>query len=373
MYRAYKTELDVNNAQKTNCLRHAGAARFAYNWGLSRKITAYQAGEKAPTAIDLHRELNALKKTELSWLYTVSKCAPQEALRNLDCAYDHFFRRVKQKKAGKKMKVGLPRFKSKKKGLGSFRLTGAIHVFEKSIQPPRLGVLRLKEAGYLPTNEVHILSATVSERAGRWFVSVQVELELPDPQPKEKPIVGVDLGISHLAVLSDGTVFENSHALKSSLERLRRLQRRVSRKQQGSANREKAVRRLSRAHVRVVNLRKHSLHQITTFLVRTKSGIVVEDLHVSGMMKNHALAQSIGDAGMAEFRRQLTYKGKWYGCEVKLASRRYPSTKRCSGCGEVKQKMGLGERVYRCPACGMVMDRDLNAAVNLEQCWTTQQ
>ena len=179
--RAFKTELDLNNAQKTACARHAGAARWAYNWGLARKIEAYQAGRKVPTAIDLHRELNVLKKTELAWMYAVSKCAPQEALRNLDQAFAHFFRRVKEKKAGKKIEVGFPKFKSKKNGLGSFRLTGAIHVFEKAIQLPRLGVLRLKERGYLPLEGVHILSATVSERAGRWFVSLQVEMEIPDP------------------------------------------------------------------------------------------------------------------------------------------------------------------------------------------------
>ena len=143
--RAFKTELDLNNRQETACARHAGAARYAYNWGLARKLEAYRSGQKVPTAIDLHRELNALKKTELSWMYEVSKCAPQEALRNLDQAYAHFFRRIREKKAGKKVKAGFPRFKSKKRCLGSFRLTGAIHVFEAAIQLPRLGRLRLKE------------------------------------------------------------------------------------------------------------------------------------------------------------------------------------------------------------------------------------
>ncbi len=134
----------MNHAQKTAGARHAGAARYACNWGLARKIEACKAGQKVPTAIDLHRELNALKKTGLAWMYDVSKCAPQEALRNLDQAYAHFFRRVKEKEAGKNIKVGFPHFKSRKNGLGSFRLTGAIHVFEKAIQRPRLGMLRLK-------------------------------------------------------------------------------------------------------------------------------------------------------------------------------------------------------------------------------------
>src|SRR6266702_485318 len=140
--RGYKTELDLNNKQKTACLQHAGTARFAFNWALTKKIEAYKKGEKVPTAIDLHRELNKLKKIELSWMYSVSKCAPQEALRHVDKAYDTFFRKVKLNKQRKyKGKVGFPKFKKKSKGMGSFRLTGAIKVFPDAIQLPRLGKL----------------------------------------------------------------------------------------------------------------------------------------------------------------------------------------------------------------------------------------
>lgn len=328
--RAFKTELDLNNAQKTDCARHAGAARFAYNWGLARKKETFSNGGKTPSAIDLHRELNALKQTELAWMYEVSKCAPQEALRDLDKAFAHFFRRVQEKQAGKNIQVGFPRFKSKKNGLGSFRLTGAIHVFDKAIQLPRLGLLRLKESGYLPVSGVHLLSATVSEKAGRWFVSLQVEMDIPDSEPIGKPVVGVDLGLNRMAQVSDGMYFENPRALKSSLRKLKRLQRVVSRRQKGSSNRQKAVKPLAKAHFRVSNIRKDALHQATTLLAKTKSAIVLENLNVSGMMKNHHLAQAIADVGMYEFRRQLEYKGAWYGCEVLLADRFYPSTKRCS-------------------------------------------
>ena len=154
----------LNNIQKTLCAKHAGAARYAYNWGLARKQAAYKAGEKTPTAIDLYKELNQLKKGELAWMYAVSKCAPQSALQNLD----HFFRRAKAKKTSKLTgKGGYPRFKSKKHGLGSFRLSGAMRVFERHIQLPRMGKLRLKERGYLPITGVKILSATVSEHAGQ--------------------------------------------------------------------------------------------------------------------------------------------------------------------------------------------------------------
>jgi putative transposase len=368
--RAYKTELDLNNVQKSACARHAGAARWAYNWGLARKIEASQNKEKVPTAIDLHRQLNDLKKSELAWMYAVSKCAPQEALRNLDQAYAHFFRRVKEKKAGRKVQAGFPKFKSKKNGLGSFRLTGAIHIFENAIQLPRLGRLRLKEHSYLPVEGVHLLNASVKERAGRWFVSVQVEMENPEPDPVEKPVVGVDLGILRQATVSDGTGFENPHALKSELRKLKRLQRVVTRRQKGSTNREKARKKLAKAHLRVANVRKNALHQVTSLLARTKSVVVLEDLCVSGMMKNHPLAQSIADVGFYEFRRQMEYKGHWYDCRIILAPRFYPSTKRCSRCGYIKAEMDLSERVYICAICGLTIDRDLNAAINLEQLTT---
>jgi putative transposase len=368
--RAYKTELDMNNVQRTVCLRHAGAARWAYNWGLARKMEAYRNGEKVPTAIDLHRELNVLKKGELSWMYEVSKCAPQEALRNLDQAYVHFFRRVKAKKAGKKIAAGFPKFKSKKNGVGSFRLTGAIHIYENAIQLPRLGRLRLKEHGYLPVEGVHILSASVSERAGHWFVSVQVEKEVPDPIASYRSVVGVDLGILALATFSDGTRIENPHALKNSLRKIKRLLRVVSRRKKESANREKAVRQLARAHLRVANVRKNALHQVTGQLAKTKSAVVLEDLNVSGMVQNHHLAQAILDVGFFEFRRQMIYKGQWYGCQVILADPFFPSSKRCSQCGHIQATLDLGTRVYICEHCGLMIDRDLNAAINLEQLTT---
>jgi len=183
---------------------------------------------------------------------------------------------------------------------------------------------------------------------------------------EQKPVAGVDLGINRMAQVSDGTYFENPRALKRSLTKLKRLKRVVSRRQKGNANRQKAVRQLARAHFRVANLCKDALHQATTFLTTTKSAIVLENLNVSGMMKNHHLAQAIGDVGLYEFQRQLEYKGQWYGCEVLLADRFFPSTKRCSQCGNEKS-ISLAERVYSCEHCGQVIYRDLNAAINLEQ------
>jgi putative transposase len=322
----------------------------------------------------LHRELNALKQTDVPWMYEVSKCAPQEALRNLDIAFAAFYRRCALKREGKLTgTVGYPRFKSKKRGLGSFRLTGAIHVGATAIQLPRLGRLRLKERAYLPltgtsgtsgTSGVRVLAATVSEHAGHWHVSVQVEQEQAVPANRG-PVVGVDLGVKTLATLSDGTLIANPKPLRRRMRKIKRLQRALSRKQMGSKNRAKAARALGKQHRVVANQRANTLHQLTTKLARTKSVIVIEDLNVVGMLKNHHLAQALGDVGFAEFRRQLTYKAAWYGSRVIVISRWEPSSKTCSACGWVDARLTLADRIFHCQSCGLVMDRDLNAATNL--------
>ena len=371
--RAFKTELDLTHAQAERCRQHAGCARKAYNWGLRKKIEAYKTTGKSPSAIDLHRELNILKKKPVEeggfpWMYESSKCAPQEALRNLDSAYKSFFRRCK---SGAKRK-GFPRFKSRKNGIGSFRLTGTVRVSDSSVQLPSLGELRLKERGYLPTEGVKVLSATVSESAGRWFVSLQVERELPKPTPKPAHVVGVDVGIKHLVVTSDGQTFDNPRALGKAQKTLRIRQKAISRKIKGSANRRKAVVRVARVHRRVANIRKDAIHKMTTAITKLASVIVVEDLNVSGMLKNHCLARALSDASLSEIHRQLSYKAKWCGAEFAKADRFYPSSKRCSGCGKVRETLSLSERTYYCknPVCGLVIDRDLNAAINLKM-WPT--
>lgn len=360
--RGYKTEIDPTDKQRTLLAKNAGAARYAYNWALEIKKKAMEAKEDIPTAMELHRRLNELKKSELPWMYEVSKCSPQEALRNCDLAFKNFFRKCKKKIKGKK---GFPRFKSKKNGIGGFRLTGTIKVLDQHIQLPRLGKIRLKENGYLP-KESKILSATVSEKAGRWFVSIQVE-ETIHEKYKPEAVIGVDLGIKILVVCSDGTFFDNPKAFRSRLSKLQRLSRRLSRKVKGSKNRKKAAKRLARLHYKISCIRKDTIHKITTFLTKTKSKIIIEDLNISGMLRNRKLSRSIADLGLFEFRRQLQYKGLWYACEIEVADRFYPSSKRCSSCGNVKEKLQLSDRTYRCTNCGNEIDRDLNAAINLEQ------
>jgi len=359
--RAYRTELDPNEVQRTLLVKSCGAARWAYNWGLQRKNEVHMMNQlpvphiKYPTAIDLHRELNLLKKTAVPWMYEVSKCAPQEALRDLDTALKSFF----------EGRAKYPRFKSKKLGLGSFTLTGSIAVSDRHIVLPRIGRLRLKERGYLPMDR-HVRAATVSEKAGRWFVSVAFTEDIETPV-NTGGIIGVDFGINRLATCSDGTAFENPKALTSCLQKVKRLHREVSRKRKGSANRKKATRRLATVMARTANVRKDALHQMTTRLARTNSVIVIEDLGVKNMLKNHSIACAIADVGWGEARRQLTYKTQWYGSRLVIAGRFYPSSKTCSGCGAVKDDLPLSVRVYDCETCHSKMDRDHNAAVNLSR------
>lgn len=365
--RAYKTELRLNNHERTMLRGCAGAARFAYNWGLRQKLDEYQATGRSPHYYELHRRLNALKQGELAWLYNYSKTIPQEALRDLDNAFDHFFRRVRQGE-----KPGFPRFKSRKRGIGSFRVWGSIRVERGRIKLPRLGWLRLKEKGYLSRHAgVKVLSATISERAGRWFIALQVVGEIGE-RAATGPAVGIDLGIAHLATTSDGRVFANPRALHQSLRRLARLNRQLHRRQPDSHNRAKTRARISRLHYRIACIRQDTLHQTTAAIVaKTKPDnqrpavVILEDLNVQGMMQNGKLARAIGDVGMAEFGRQMAYKCQWYGSRLMQADRWYPSSKTCSGCGRVQAELPLSQRVYRCPACGLVLDRDLNAARNL--------
>ena len=369
--RGYRVEVDLNNKQITLCLKHCGAARWAYNYAIRRKQENYKAGLKTPYAAHLHKEINLLKKDN-PWMYEVSKCAFQEGLRDADDGFKHFFRKCKLKKEGKhKGKCGYPKFKSRKKAIGSTRFTGTMKVYPDAIQLPRLGMIRLKEHDYLPMN-TKIGSATISENAGRWYVSICVHEEVKEPTRATGQAIGIDLGIKTLATLSTGETFDNPKALRKKINALKRASRKHSRKKKGSKNRRKAKQKLACVHVRIANVRKDALHKATGAIVaRTKpdcerpSVIVLEDLNVSGILKNHKLARACADVGLYEFKRQVMYKAAFAGVEVKLASRWYPSSKTCHSCGWVKEDLTLKDRVFVCEECGNVTERDYNAARNL--------
>ena len=218
----------------------------------------------------------------------------------------------------------------------------------------------------MTAGRVRISAATVRREADRWFVSLAVEAERDIPAGNgHGDTVGVDLGVLALATLSDGTVIPGPKALRRGLRKLRRLSRAHSRKRRGSGNRAQAGRRLARHHARVAALRRDHLHKLTTRLAKTHGRVVLEDLNVRGMLGNHRLARALADAGFAEFRRQLEYKCVWYGSELVIADRWFPSSKRCSRCGVVKAELSLPERTFTCEAGGLTIDRDRNAAINL--------
>jgi putative transposase len=354
--RAYRYEMVLNVQLRINLAKNAGASRFSFNWGLAQRIDLYNNSKKSTNAIEQHRIINKLKQTEYPWMYDVSKCSIQEALRDLDKSFGNFFRGIK-----KNSKIGFPKFK-KKGHRDSFRLTGTIKVQDDTIQLPRLGKIKLKEKTKVKGK---ILSATVTREADRWFVSVTVEEEIEDPKPVEGNSISVDVGLTHFATLSDGSKISAPKPLIKHLKILKRRSSQHSRKKLGSNNRKKSALKLARIHRKVRNKRKDFLHKESTKLAKTKSVIVIEDLNVKEMVRNKKLSKHIYDAGWSEFRRMLEYKTKWYGSKLILAPRFYPSSKICSKCGNRLEELSLKIREWQCENCQTIHDRDVNAAINL--------
>ena len=355
--KAYRYELDPNNSQKTVLFQNAGVARFTYNWGLEQRMTIFRTNQgpaRFTDAIKQHKILTSLKSTHFPWMYECSKCVPQEALRDLHRAFKNFYRNSK---------FGFPRFKRKGRH-DSFRLYGTIRIEGSKIQLPRIGKIRIKEKRK-KYYDGRILSVTIRRRADRWFVSITVEEEITECTLLNEETVGVDLGIKTLATLSNGSTISNPRALGKRIKRLKKLSKKLWSKKIGSRNREKAKLKLAKMYLKTFNIRQDTLHKLTTHLAKNHSKIVIEDLGVSGMMKNKRLARAIADLGMYEFRRQLEYKCQWYGSQLIIAPRTFPSSKNCSNCGNKKKELALSERVYVCEKCGVKIDRDLNAAHNL--------
>lgn len=359
--RAYKTELDPTNKQRSYFRQYAGAARFVFNWALADRKERYEVHELSTNKFEQKRRFNAWKRDNASWLYTIPYTVQEQEFTNVDLAFKNFFRRVKRGET-----PGYPKFK-RRGGRKRFTLRGSIIVENDRIRLPRIGWVRLKERGYLPAQDVKLLSVNVSERAGRWYVSAQVREDIPDSTNESTLVVGTDLGVKTLVVLSNGETFDNPKPLYREQRKLARLQRELSRRTKGGANWRKTKAKVQKCHVRIANIRKYTLHDISHHVTATlqPKTIVLEDLNVAGMVKNHCLAKAISDVGFGELRRQIEYKAKRHGIEVIVASRWFPSSKTCSRCGCVKDTLDLSERTYVCEHCGLEIDRDYNAARNL--------
>ena len=364
MEAGYKYRFYPTNEQAQVLARTFGCARFAYNWALRLRSDAYHDDGQSLSYGDTSKRLTALKRDPAhAWLNEVSSVPVQQALRHLDAAYQRFFRK----------EARFPSFKSRRGKQSAEYTTSGYRLKDSGVKGKPLvylakmpGPLKIRWSRPLPScpKTIHVTRDT----AGRYFISFRVQVS-PDSLTKTKRSVGVDLGLKDVAVTVDdlGRVWKsgNPRHLKQDLARLKRAQRNLARKQKGSANREKARRKVARLHARISDRRQDFLHKLTTRLVRDFDRIVIENLAVKNMAGNHSLAQAISDAGWGELVRQLKYKAEWYGKEVVVIDRFYPSSKRCSACGWINTALTLSDRRWYCEECGAEHDRDGNACKNI--------
>lgn len=362
MLRVHKICLQPTAAQASYFAAACGTARFAYNWALAEWKQEYESGG-TPNEASLRKKLNSIKAEQFPWMADVTKVAPQQAIKNLGTAFQNFFRRVKLGQ-----KPGYPRFK--KKGIrDSFRADNgparagedAVQVSDKQVKLPRCGWVRMRESLRF---DGQIKSATVSRQADGWYVALLVGTEQRLRARQDLGTVGVDLGVRKLATFSTGEEVIGPKPHKALMKRLRRLNQSLSRKVKGSSNWKKAKAKLSKLHLRIATIRKDALHKLTTRLATEHSVIAIEDLNVIGMARSR-LARSILDQSFGEFRTQLEYKAAMTGAQVVIVDRYFPSSKTCSGCGVIHD-LSRGAEYMRCE-CGLVMDRDLNAAINIRR------
>jgi putative transposase len=361
----HRIALDVNKTQDMLFAQCAGIARFSWNWALDRWKSQYAAhcennSLPKPSEAALRRELNAIKRTDYPWMMEAPKSVPQQAIKNLGGAFKGFF----------EGRSRYPNFKAKglcresfrpDNGPGTFRAEG------RRLKLPRIGWVKMRESLRFGADKNPILkSVTISREAGRWFAAIAVEIDHSFTPRPEGAVIGVDLGVTDLATLSDGRKISGPKALKCNLKRLARLQRSHARKQKGGKNRARSRTRIAKLHARIRNIRQDSLHKLTTKLSREAGTVVIEDLNVRGMMANRHLARAISDMGFFEFRRQLSYKLKRLGGTLVVADRFYASSKTCSACKTKAESLPLSVRSWTCANCGAQHDRDINAAINLK-------
>jgi len=358
MLQAYKYRLYPNAIQKESIEKHIGACRFVYNLFLEKKIKHYTEHGKTLSCFALNKMLPALK-IEFPFLQEVHSQPLQMASRNLDNAFTRFFREKK----------GFPKFKSKKNPVQSFQYPQGVKVRWESgkVYLPKVGRVKCKLHRFF---EGDIKTCTVSRTStGKYFVSILVDDKEPVPEIQSfnsEHTIGIDVGLKHFATLSDGTKVENPRLFKKSSEKLKKLQQSLSRKVKGSNNYKKAKLKVAKCHEAVANQRSDFLHKLSFTLVSENQALAIEDLNVSGMVKNRRLAKHISDASWSEFRRQLDYKCKKYGKTLLIIGRFEPSSKICNHCGYHNKELKLGERMWVCPNCGSELDRDVNAAINIK-------
>ncbi|MEU4681116.1 transposase [Micromonospora sp. NPDC023737] len=360
----YNYRVYPDTAQRTALAQAFGCARVVFNDGLRLRQQAREAGEKYVSDAELSKRVITLAKTtpQRAWLGEVSAVVLQQALTDLNSAYRNFFASVTGKRNGRK--VAPPRFRSRKDNRQAIRFTknSRFKVLDNGrLRLPKIGDLDVRWSRQLPSDPSSV--AIIRDACGRYFASFVVQTGEDETLPPVESEVGIDLGLTHFAVLSDGTKITAPRFLRRAARKLKRLQQALSRKQKGSNKRKKAVVKVARAHSRVADTRRDWQHKLSTTIVRENQAIYVEDLCVAGLSRTR-LAKSVHDAGWAGFTAMLEYKAARYRRTFGRVDRFFPSTRMCSACGRISEKMTLNVRSWDCP-CGAAHDRDVNAALNV--------
>lgn len=368
MIKTIKIKLKPNKCQKSLLFQCSGTARWAYNWTLGKQEEIYKASGKFISDGDLRKELTQLKKTnEYKWLFAYSNNITKQAIKDACDAYKRFFKGLTRK----------PKFKSRKKSKPSFFNDNVKLKFTNStVHLEKIGKIKLAEKNRVPL-ESKYYNPRITFDGLSWWLSVGIDFDIMKNTKEKTEGIGIDLGIKELAVISNGSIYENINKtprVKKVYKKLKKVQRSVSRKYEMNKNGKlfiktnniiKSEKIINRLHKKLANIRTNYIHKITSTLVKTNPEfIVMEDLDINGMMKNRHLSKAIQEQKLFEFRRQIEYKCKWNDVKILFVGRFYPSSKLCSSCGQIKKDLKLSDRVYNCN-CGYGMDRDLNAAMNL--------